>query len=66
MPVPRLGAASVTVSMSDADGFKVVHADGTVLRHVPAEQLLPSDWNAFWRGIDSVEHNAAKRLAEAA
>jgi hypothetical protein len=60
-PAPRLGAASVTVSISDADGFRVVHGDGTVLRHVPPEQLLPGDWDAFWNGIHAVEARAAMR-----
>ena len=66
MANPRLGAASVTVSISDADGFRVVHANGTVLHHVPAENLHPSDWGRFWSGINAVENAAAWRQIDKA
>jgi hypothetical protein len=61
MAEKRLGAASVTVSISDADGFRVVHADGSILKHIPAENLHPSDWERFWSGINAVENAAAWR-----
>lgn len=66
MPDKRLGAASVQVSISDAEGFKAVHGDGTVLVEIPADQLKPGDWEAFWSGITAVENRVAWRAIEAA
>lgn len=66
MGTPRLGAASVTISISDADGFRVVHGtDGTTLRHIPAEHLAPGDWDLLWAGITAVENKASWRQIEA-
>ena len=66
MPIRRLGAASVKVSISDADGFRAVHGDGSVLVDIPADQLQPGDWEAFWGGITAVQNRVAWRAIEAA
>ena len=61
MPAPRLGAAAVDVSISDTDGFRVLHKDGSVLMEIPADQLQPGDWQLFWSGIDAVQTKVAMR-----
>jgi len=64
---PCLGAAGVNVSISSADGFRVVHSeDGKTLVHIPADQLVLGDWDLFWSGIEAVKAAAAARAPRAA
>lgn len=64
MTIKRFGCASVTVSISDDDGFQVVHNDGTVLVDIPTEQLRHGDWEAFWSGIEAVQTRVEERASE--
>lgn len=64
MGTPRLGAAGVRISVSDKEGFKVVHDDGTILRHVAPEHLEAGDWDILWRAINEIESKAAMRQIE--
>lgn len=51
----RLGAASVMISISDADGFRVVHGtDKVTLRHVPADDVPDGTWDRLWEVIDQI------------
>ncbi len=52
---PRLGAASLLVSISDADGFRVSHGtDKSTLIHVPAEQVADGDWGRMFEALRAV------------
>jgi len=62
--VPRLGSAKVTVSICDADGFRVEHADGSVLLQISADQLDTDDWEKFWSGILAVQNAVCRRQFE--
>lgn len=62
MSTPRLGAASLRISISDAEGFKVEHGtDGTVLLHISPENLEKGDWDKLWTGIEKVQTSSYLR-----
>lgn len=62
----RLGAASLKITFSDAEGLLVEHGtDGTVLLRVAPENLQHSDWNTVWDGIRKVEYDSYHRWREA-
>lgn len=52
----RFGEAKIIVSISDADGFRVVHgSDNITLKHVPADKLTDADiWKRLWRVIEEI------------
>jgi hypothetical protein len=65
MRIPRLGAASVHLTFSDAEGFKVEHGtDGSVLLQIAPENLEHGDWNKLWDAIASIECGAYRRWSE--
>jgi hypothetical protein len=65
MGTPRLGAASLNISFSDAEGFKVEHGtDGTVLLHIAPENLEHEDWDRLWTGINNIQIEAYRRWAK--
>lgn len=66
MAIPLLGSAAVTVSISDADGFQVIHSDGSLLAAIPPEHLDKGDWDLFWNGIEAVKRASAERVRDAA
>ena len=50
-----LGAASINVAWSDAEGLVVTHgSDGTVLAKVEPENLEREDWDRIWDAIDGI------------
>jgi hypothetical protein len=65
MGTPRLGAASLNISFSDAEGFKVQHGtDGTILLHIAPGNLEREDWDRLWNGIDNIQIEAYRRWAK--
>lgn len=45
----RLGKASLEVTVSDGDGFRVRHGEtGETLIHKPAYQIERADWNRLF------------------
>lgn len=64
--MPKIGSAEVTVSISDADGFRVTHKDGSELVHIPADHVQKEDWTFFWNAIKSIEAASTKRKLKAA
>lgn len=63
MPAPRLGAASLQISISDAEGLKVLNRDGSsTLVEIPADKLERDDWLKYiWSGIENLQMVAATR-----
>ena len=60
--LPRLGAAKVEISLSDADGFRVKHGtDGTTLVHIEPQHVEHGDWSVLWNAIRSIEEKSAVR-----
>lgn len=51
----RLGGASVLISISDADGFRVVHGtDEVTLQHVPPEHCPDDAWKRLWDAVAAI------------
>lgn len=51
----KFGAAKIVVSISDADGFRVVHGtDKVTLKHKPADKLDAHAWERLWRTIEEI------------
>lgn len=51
----KFGNAKIIVSLSDADGLRVVHAtDKVTLKHVPADKLDANAWNRLWQTIEDI------------
>lgn len=51
----KFGEASIVVSISDADGFRVKHGtDHVTLKHVPADKLDAEAWNRLWQVIEEI------------
>ena len=49
MTTPRLGVASIRVSISDADGFRVTHGTtGETIFHKEAEVCIDNEWNEMF------------------
>lgn len=59
---PRLGAASIMVSFSDADGLLVEHGTaGSTLLHVNPEFVERDDWDLVWDALREVAARAVAR-----
>lgn len=55
----RFGEAKIIVSISDADGFRVVHGtDNVTLKHVPADRLHRKAWERLWETIEEIAREA--------
>lgn len=51
----KFGSAKILVSVSDADGFRVVHGtDKVTLKHVPADKLDADAWERLWQTIEEI------------
>lgn len=51
----KFGSASIFVSVSDDDGFRVIHGtDNVTLRHTPADKLRNDAWERLWQAIDEI------------
>jgi hypothetical protein len=53
---PRLGAASITISISDSEGLVVRHGSDPdwLLASKPAEECGANDWDTIWATLDSL------------
>jgi hypothetical protein len=59
---PRLGAASLNISISDADGFRVVAGGtGDTIIHLDPLLLQPGDWDNVFRALTHLENTARMR-----
>lgn len=51
----RLGAASINVSISDADGFRVTHGStGDTIFHKAPENCTDKEWNELFTTLEAI------------
>lgn len=58
----KFGSASVLISISDSDGFRVTHGtDKMTLRHVSADKVRTDAWEKLWQAIDDITNSAESK-----
>ena len=62
---PRLGAASLDIKWSDAEGLVVLHGESKKeLMKIEPQNLERGDWDQFWNALRDLEIQAFYRTDE--